>query len=77
MMTTEEILEATEQLTDEQREILIGLLQKRRVETKHEQTPKFRQPRQPGMLAGRLKIAEDFDAPLPEEIMVAFRGETP
>ncbi len=76
MMTTEEILEATEQLTDEQKEILISLLQKRRVETKHEQMPKFRQPRRPGMLAGRLTIAEDFDAPLPAEMMAAFRGET-
>ena len=34
-------------------------------------------PRQPGALAGHLKIAEDFDDPLPEEIMAAFRGERP
>jgi hypothetical protein len=41
-------------------------------------SPKQRkQPRQPGALAGHLKIAEDFDDPLPEEIMAAFRGERP
>lgn len=32
-------------------------------------------PRQPGALAGKLKIADDFDAPLPESIASAFRGE--
>ncbi len=37
----------------------------------------FNQPRQPGALAGRLKIADDFDAPLPESIASAFRGEQP
>ncbi len=35
------------------------------------------QPRQPGALAGRLKIADDFDAPLPESMASAFRGEQP
>jgi hypothetical protein len=39
-------------------------------------TPRKR-PRQPGSLAGHLKIAEDFDNPLPEEMMAAFRGERP
>ncbi|HEW98581.1 MAG: type II toxin-antitoxin system prevent-host-death family antitoxin [Candidatus Parabeggiatoa sp. nov. 3] len=37
----------------------------------------FNQPRQPGALAGSLKIADDFDAPLPEPIASAFRGEQP
>jgi prevent-host-death family protein len=37
----------------------------------------FNQPRQPGALAGDLKIADDFDAPLPEPIASAFRGEQP
>jgi len=36
-----------------------------------------RQPRQPGLLKGKIWIAEDFDDPLPEEIMAAFRGERP
>jgi antitoxin (DNA-binding transcriptional repressor) of toxin-antitoxin stability system len=36
-----------------------------------------REPRKPGLLKGRIWIAEDFDAPLPEEIMAAFRGERP
>jgi prevent-host-death family protein len=36
-----------------------------------------REPRQPGLMKGKLWIAEDFDEPLPEEIMAAFRGERP
>ncbi len=34
-------------------------------------------PRQPGALEGKLKIADNFDAPLPEPIASAFRGEQP
>ena len=29
---------------------------------------------QPGLLKGILEISEDFDAPLPEEILTAFEG---
>lgn len=29
-------------------------------------------PRQPGRLKGKIRIREDFDSPLPEEIMKAF-----
>jgi prevent-host-death family protein len=36
-----------------------------------------REPRQPGLTKGPIWIADDFDEPLPEEIMVAFRGERP
>jgi prevent-host-death family protein len=36
-----------------------------------------RQPRKPDLLKGKIWIAEDFDDPLPEEIMAAFRGECP
>jgi prevent-host-death family protein len=36
-----------------------------------------REPRQPGLMKGQLWIAEDFDEPLPEEVMAAFRGERP
>jgi len=32
-------------------------------------------PRQPGRLKGKIRIAADFDAPLPEQIARAFRGE--
>ncbi len=35
------------------------------------------EPRRPGRLKGKIRIAEDFDAPLPEEIAAAFRGERP
>jgi prevent-host-death family protein len=35
-----------------------------------------REPRRPGALKGRIRIAEDFDAPLPEPIARAFRGES-
>jgi prevent-host-death family protein len=36
-----------------------------------------REPRQPDLLKGKIWIADDFDDPLPEEIMAAFRGECP
>ncbi len=31
--------------------------------------------RQPGRLKGKMRIASDFDAPLPDDIAAAFRGE--
>lgn len=31
-------------------------------------------PRRPGLLKGKIKIAPDFDAPLPEEILRLFEG---
>ena len=31
--------------------------------------------RRPGRLKGRLRIAANFDAPLPKELAAAFRGE--
>ncbi len=34
-----------------------------------------REPRRPGRLKGRIRIGPDFDEPLPEEILAAFRGE--
>ena len=33
-----------------------------------------RQPRRLGILAGKLQIPEDFDAPLPDEVVAAFEG---
>ncbi|MBF0168924.1 MAG: type II toxin-antitoxin system Phd/YefM family antitoxin [Alphaproteobacteria bacterium] len=33
------------------------------------------QPRQPGLLKGQIQLGPDFDAPLPENIAKAFRGE--
>jgi prevent-host-death family protein len=33
------------------------------------------EPRKPGRLKGRIRIAPDFDEPLPGEILSAFRGE--
>ncbi|HVR10788.1 MAG TPA: type II toxin-antitoxin system prevent-host-death family antitoxin [Thermoanaerobaculia bacterium] len=32
------------------------------------------QPRRPGGWEGRVRISEDFDAPLPPEIQAAFEG---
>ena len=32
-------------------------------------------PRQPGAWRGRVKIARDFDAPLPEAVLESFEGE--
>jgi prevent-host-death family protein len=36
-----------------------------------------REPRRPGLMKGKIWMADDFDEPLPEEIMAAFRGERP
>jgi prevent-host-death family protein len=36
-----------------------------------------REPRRPGLMKGKIWIADDFDDPLPEEILAAFRGERP
>jgi prevent-host-death family protein len=36
-----------------------------------------REPRQPDLMEGKIWLADDFDDPLPEEIMAAFRGECP
>jgi prevent-host-death family protein len=36
-----------------------------------------REPRKPGLLKGQIWIADDFEEPLPEDIMAAFRGERP
>jgi prevent-host-death family protein len=33
------------------------------------------EPRRPGRLKGRIRMGEDFDDPLPDEILKAFHGE--
>jgi prevent-host-death family protein len=33
------------------------------------------QPRRRGLLKGRIVIAADFDAPLPEEVLSSFEGD--
>lgn len=33
------------------------------------------EPRRPGRLKGRIRIGPDFDEPLPDKILTAFRGE--
>ncbi len=33
------------------------------------------EPRKPGRLKGRIRVGTDFDEPLPDEILAAFRGE--
>lgn len=35
------------------------------------------EPRRPGRLEGRIRIGKDLDAPLPGELLGAFRGEEP
>lgn len=32
--------------------------------------------RKPGFLKGKIRIADDFDAPLPPEVLAAFEGRT-
>jgi prevent-host-death family protein len=39
--------------------------------------PVSSQPRQPGRLKGKIRLQDDFDAPLPDEMAAAFRGERP
>jgi len=39
--------------------------------------PRATKPRQAGLLRGKIRIADDFDAPLPEAMENAFRGESP
>ena len=34
------------------------------------------EPRRPGWLKGRIRVGADFDEPLPNEILAAFRGES-
>ena len=36
--------------------------------------PRSAKPRKPGAWKGRVVIAADFDAPLPKELLSAFRG---
>lgn len=36
----------------------------------------LQEPRKPGALKGQIWIADDFDDPLPEEILAAFEGRT-
>ncbi len=38
--------------------------------------PKVAKPRRPGGWEGQVVIAEDFDAPLPEELLAAFEGRS-
>jgi prevent-host-death family protein len=38
---------------------------------------KPRADRKPGFLKGKIWIGPDFDDPLPEDILAAFRGERP
>lgn len=33
--------------------------------------------RRPGLLRGKIRIADDFDAPLPESLLAAFYGGAP
>ena len=37
--------------------------------------PKMRADRRPGFLKGQIRIGPDFDDPLPDDILAAFRGE--
>ena len=31
--------------------------------------------RKPGILKGKIKIADDFDAPLPDDVLASFEGK--
>jgi prevent-host-death family protein len=34
------------------------------------------EPRKPGRLRGKIRIGDDFEDPLPEDLAAAFRGES-
>jgi len=36
---------------------------------------KDRTPRTPGSMRGQIRMADDFDAPLPPELLAGFRGQ--
>ena len=36
-----------------------------------------KKPRKLGIMAGKVRVARDFDAPLPEEVLAAFEGKGP
>ena len=38
--------------------------------------PIVNEPRRPGALKGRIVVAEDFDAPLPDDILSVFAGDS-
>jgi antitoxin (DNA-binding transcriptional repressor) of toxin-antitoxin stability system len=38
---------------------------------------RFREPRKLGTFAGQVRIGDDFDDPLPDDVMAAFYGEKP
>jgi hypothetical protein len=42
-----------------------------------EPAPPGKKPRKGGFLRGKIWISEDFDAPLPEDILAAFEGREP
>lgn len=39
-------------------------------------TPAAKQPRRGGVLAGKIRMADDFDAPLPGDMLDAFEGQS-
>lgn len=39
--------------------------------------PAPRPERRPGLWKGKIWIADDFDAPLPADLLAAFQGDTP
>lgn len=44
-----------------------------RVAYSHEATPPIKIPT-PGILAGKIRLKDDFDAPLPDDLREAFEG---
>lgn len=34
-----------------------------------------RKPRKPGFMKGKIRVAKDFDAPLPPDVLETFEGE--
>lgn len=38
-------------------------------------SPAHARPRSPGRLAGKIRLGDDFDDPLPPEVLARFRGD--
>jgi hypothetical protein len=71
MQIEEIITQELNHLTSRQKEEVLDFISF--LSMKHK---KSEEPRQPGLLKGKIRMADNFDDPLPESVMSAFRGES-
>ena len=71
MQIEEMITQELDNLTFQQKEQVLDFISF--LSMKHK---KLKEPRQPGLLKGKIRMYENFDDPLPESVMSVFRGES-